>query len=223
MCALLMQFPTTYAATGARSMLAQHGFGMIETLIVLSVMAIAALWAVPVIERASARMRVDAGMREWVALLERARDQTLRTGSVVALCASRVVDARANASAPAPDRPCDPVEPAQACGNDGRVSGARTPETQYGEWECARLVALTHDRFPIEILQAILPDRHVAILGEDHALVFVPPLGRIAGWGRHFDVTPRATSRTREFEPGHCIRIAASGRVRVEGVSCDAF
>lgn len=202
------------------------GFGIVETLIALSVLAISTLWAVPAIEWITTQARFDAGVHEWTRMLERARDEVLRTGLPVSLCpvgpiAMRIVPRRDTCVAEDAVRPC---------------LGAMLPIAQStsradGHWDCARMSSITPDRPTTSLANSAFMDRSLVVAADPIPLTFVPPLGRIAGRPRHVELRPRevdrrlpdrTASRAMGRERARCVLIAASGRVRVREGLCDA-
>ncbi|CAM2148193.1 protein of unknown function [Pararobbsia alpina] len=193
MCDTQIQFGVVLVVRRTWRCPSYSGLSIVETLIVLSVMAVAAVWAVPVLERSATRLRIEAGALEWIAWLERARDETLRTGSVMSLCAGEVVEAADLMGLPL-HRTCVQPDLEQACGRAASAPAARDDVAQSDviTWECANLVSMTHDHKPIAVVQSFVSRRGITVLAKRTPVTFVPPLGRIAGQPRSFEIVSNA-------------------------------
>jgi Tfp pilus assembly protein FimT len=213
-------------AAHALTSCASAGFGIVEILIALSVLAIGTLWAVPAVERIVTQARFDANVHEWTRMLERARDEVLRTGLPVSLCpvgpiAMRIVPRRDTCVAEGAVRPC--------LGEVRPIAQSTSKSDEH--WDCARMLSMTPGRPTTSLVNSARLDRSPVVAADPIPLTFMPPLGRIAGRPRHVELRPRTADRRLSDrsaswvvggERARCVLIAASGRVRVREGLCDA-
>lgn len=93
------------------------------------------------------------------------------------------------------------------------------------------MIGLTLDRSRPALVHASVRHRWLTVVADPVPLTFVPPLGRIAGRPRHFELIPRAgeghlrdrvVSRQAVREWARCMLIASSGRIRLREGLCNA-
>jgi type IV fimbrial biogenesis protein FimT len=195
------------------------GFGLLESMVVLAILAAGTACAAPALAGWRARDRVEAVSRGWLALLQHGRDQAIRTGLQVALCQGRLHNV--------------------AGGQDGECTVTGFPceggnTAGVGDWSCAQLVSVDTEGRAASALTQFSFDANVVVSGDTRPLRFLPPTGRIAGGPRHFEVGQRGTSnvsaRGDAANPGRdgieqggehrCVLVAASGRVRMQHGRC---
>lgn len=198
------------------------GFGLIESMVVLAILAAGAACAAPAFASWRMRDRVEAVSRGWLALLQHGRDQAVRRGVQVTLCQGRL-----HSGAHGQGRDCAGAAP--HCG-DGRMAGP-------GDWSCAQLVSAGSDGRTAVPLTQVSFDADISVLGDAKPVRFIPPAGRIAGGPRHFEIGLRRArgerqrddrrggdrqiaSEIRSESERRCVLVAASGRVRVQRGQC---
>ncbi|WP_158601910.1 pilus assembly FimT family protein [Pararobbsia silviterrae] len=192
------------------------GFGTIEAMLVLAIVAIGALWAAPWIGRWGGHTRVEAASHEWMTLFEHARDEVRRTGRTVAICAAGVGDP---ASTRVSRRACPDAESSAWCSDASLRDAMHLRPSNNVDWHCARFVALTEDRRHIEWLREWAIDPAIRLSGSPRALVFSPPLGR-TGFARGFEIGPRVDADVRDRRAYRCMSIASGGRIRMTEGRC---
>jgi type IV fimbrial biogenesis protein FimT len=170
------------------------GFSLIETMVVVVLLAIGATAATPVFVAWRVRDEVNARANALLGTFAYARNEAIRRKVRVTVC-------RVDAS-----RHC--LANAKAC-----PSGA-------ADWSCgwAVLVEGAETTHPLRT-QPALDD--VAIVSSLTAITFTPPAGQAIGVQRSFDIAPRLPgSATRGAVWRRCIRIAAAGRARISDGTC---
>lgn len=204
------------------------GFGVVEAMIVLSACAISALWVVPSVGEWGLHARVDAGARAWIEALEHARLEVLRTGAPLSLCAAAVRERAASdamvsgiAARDLGARVCADADSVRMCAVPDVSQGASWLP-QFGHtWDCARLVSNAGNPRASYVLREWTFEHAIAMSGDPTPLRFVPPLGRIAGRPRHFEMGPRSGGRERDVRAYRCVLVAASGRIRMREGPCE--
>ncbi|CAB3786490.1 pilus assembly FimT family protein [Pararobbsia alpina] len=176
------------------------GFGLLESMVVLAILAAGTACAAPALASWRARDRVEATSRGWLGLLQHGRDQAVRTGLQVTLCQGWL-----HSGKDGQDGECVAVGP--QC-DGGRTTGA-------GDWSCVQIVSTDSEGRAVSALTQSSFDANVMVIGDTKPVRFMPPTGRIAGGPRHFEVGLRGTAGQRR-----CVLIAASGRVRMVQGGC---
>jgi type IV fimbrial biogenesis protein FimT len=156
------------------------GFGLLESMVVLAILAAGAVCAAPALASWRARDRVEAVSRGWLALLQHGRDQAVRTGLQVTLCQGRL-----HTGGSQQDGECADV--GLQC-DEGRMAGT-------GDWSCAQMVSTDSEGRAAAPLTQFFFDANVMVIGDTKPLRFMPPTGRIAGGPRHFEIGLRGSAR----------------------------
>ena len=171
-----------------------RGFMLIEALVAVAVMAVLAVFVAPSLSFWTMRDRVDAQVRMLLATFAYARSEVLRTGAPVIVC--RLDDA-------------------------GRcIPASRPGQEDSGDWARGYAVATAAAApAPPRILRVIGPARGVTMTASSTPITFTPPAGLAVNRFRSFDVAPAAVGAVRDV-PVRCVRLAASGRARVENKRC---
>jgi prepilin-type N-terminal cleavage/methylation domain-containing protein len=194
------------------------GFGLVESMVVLAILAAGAACAAPALASWRARDRVEAVSHGWLALLQQGRDQAIRTGSQVTLCQGRLHngEGRQDSECALARLPCD---------------GGRTG---MGDWSCVQMVSVDSEGRLVAAATQFSFDANVMVSGDPRPLRFLPPTGRIAGGPRHFEIgqhkreKPTAGGDVAKESPyvaeqpveHRCVLLAASGRVRMQRGRC---
>lgn len=170
------------------------GFSLIESMVVVVLLAILATAATPVFVAWRVRDEVNARADALLRTLAYARNEAIRRKVRVTVCR---VDTERNCLAST-----------KAC-----PSGA-------ADWSCGWAVfAEVAGATRLLRVQPALHD--VGIASVLTALTFTPPAGQAIGMLRNFDVAPRAvTASTNGSQWRRCIRIAAGGRARISDGPC---
>lgn len=172
------------------------GFTLVETLMVVVLLAAIVVLAVPSFVAWRVRDEVDARAKAFAATLAYARSEALRRGVRITVC--RIDAARACLTA---GQPCD----------EG-----------IADWSCGWAVMMERGG-TLSLLRAQPLLASVSITGPQTNLTFTPPAGQLIGAFRSFDVAPQTTSQaTRGARWRRCIRIAAGGRTRISEGACGA-
>jgi type IV fimbrial biogenesis protein FimT len=171
-------------------------FTLIETLVVIALLAVIVMMATPSFVAWQVRDQVDARANALVSTLAYARSEALRRGARVTVC-------RTDAS-----RHC--LGAGQPCGN------------RVADWSCGWAV-LAERGGTSTLLRAHGSVAAVSIAGTQTNLTFTPPAGQLIGTFRSFDIAPRAPSKATQGDKWRrCIRIAAGGRTRITDGACGA-
>ncbi|MFM0483809.1 GspH/FimT family pseudopilin [Paraburkholderia strydomiana] len=172
------------------------GFTLVETLVVVALLAVVVLWATPSFVAWQMRDQVDARAKALVSTLGYARSEALRRGARVTVC-------RTDAA-----RHC--LAAGQPCG------------TGPTDWSCGWAV-LADRGGTLTLLRAHPSLPSVSIVGTQTNLTFTPPAGQLIGTFRSFDIAPRAPLKATQGDKWRrCIRIAAGGRTRIAEGACGA-
>lgn len=155
------------------------GFGLLESMVVLAILAAGIACAAPALASWRARDRVEAVSRGWLALLQHGHDQAVRTGLQVTLCQGRLhsSSARQDSECAAVGFQCD----------EKRMAGT-------GDWSCAQMVSTDFEGRAAAPMTQFFFDANVMVIGDTRPLRFMPPTGRIAGGPRHFEIGLRGTA-----------------------------
>ncbi|WP_341313148.1 GspH/FimT family pseudopilin [Paraburkholderia sp. IMGN_8] len=174
----------------------RRAFTLVETLVVVALLAVIAVIATPSFVAWHVRDQIDARARALASTLAYARSEALRRGARVTVC--RIDAARRCLAA------------GQACG-DG-----------FSDWSCGWAV-LTERGGALSLLRAHPQLAAVSITGTQTNLTFTPPAGQLIGAFRSFDIAPRVPSKATQGDKWRrCIRIAAGGRARIVEGACGA-
>ena len=171
-------------------------FTLVETLVVVALLAVMLVMSAPSFVAWRVRDQVDARAKALVSTLAYARSEALRRGARVTVC-------RTDAA-----RHCLPA--GQPCGN------------AISDWSCGWAV-LAERGGTSTLLRAHGSLAAVSIVGIQTNLTFTPPAGQLIGTFRSFDIAPRTPSKATQGDRWRrCIRIAAGGRTRVVEGACGA-
>lgn len=175
-----------------------RGFTLVETLVVVALIATLALFAVPSFIAWRVRDQVDARAQAMVATLSYARSEALRRGVRVTVCRIDTL------------RHCLAV--GSACG-----SGAT-------DWSCGWAVMADEGSTAPPALLRMQPGlAAINVTGLLTNLTFTPPAGLAIGGFRSFEFAPHAASQTMRGNAWRrCIRIASGGRARIADGACGA-
>jgi len=174
----------------------QTGLTLIETLIVVAILALGAWAATPAFVAWRTRDQVDARANALLASLAYARATAIQLQTRVTVC-------RANDG-----QHC--VAQNVAC-----VSGAT-------DWSCGWAVIFERNGVA-QPLRAQAALDAVAITSRLSSIAFTPPAGQAIGSLGNFEIGPRAsTASTQGTRWRRCIRIAAGGRARITDGACSA-
>lgn len=172
------------------------GFSLIETMVVMVLLAMFVTSSVPVFVAWRVRDQVDARANALLGTLAYARNEAIRRKVRITVCR---VDAA---------RRC--IAPGKAC-----PSGA-------ADWSCGWAV-MAEAAGALSLLRVQPALDEIGIASPGTAVTFTPPAGQAIGALRNFEIAPRiATSATRGAAWRRCIRIAAGGRARVSDGACGA-
>ncbi|WP_028225903.1 GspH/FimT family pseudopilin [Paraburkholderia ferrariae] len=173
-----------------------HGFTLIETVVVLVLLAMCATATTPVFIAWRVRDEVDARANALLGTLAYARNEAIRRKVRITVCR---IDAARNCLA----------------------SGASCP-SGFTDWSCGWAV-VAEDPGVQRLLRAQPALDDVAIVSTLTAMTFSPPAGQAIGVLRSFDFAPRAASAAMRGNVWRrCIRIAAAGRARISDGACGA-
>lgn len=175
---------------------AYRGFTLIETLVVVAILAVIGIMATPSLVAWHVRDQVDARARALFSTLSYARSEAVSRGARVTVCR---IDAA---------RHCLPA--GQAC------------RSGVADWSCGWAVVVERAGAST-VLRAQVELATVSIAGTQTNLTFTPPAGQLIGSFRSFDLAPHLASRDTQGQAWRCcIRIAAGGRPRIADGACGA-
>jgi type IV fimbrial biogenesis protein FimT len=173
-----------------------RGFTLIETLMVVALLAVIAVMAAPSLVAWHVRDQVDARARALLSTLSYARSEAVRRGARVTVCR---------------------VDSARRCLASGQACSAGV-----ADWSCGWAVMVERAGAPM-VLRAQAELAAVSIAGTQTNLTFTPPAGQLIGSFRSFDIAPHFPSSATQGAPWRrCIRIAAGGRPRIVEGACGA-
>jgi type IV fimbrial biogenesis protein FimT len=171
-----------------------NGFSLIETMVVVVLLAIGAAAATPSFVAWRVRDEVNARANTLLGTFAYARNEAIRRKVRITVC--RVDTARHCLAA-----------------NKACPSGA-------ADWSCGWAV-MAEVPGAMRLLRVQPAHDDVAIASQLTAITFTPPAGQAVGVLRNFDIAPRgAGAATRGAPWRRCIRIAAAGRARMSAGAC---
>jgi type IV fimbrial biogenesis protein FimT len=183
--------------TGSASPSRWRGFTLIETLMVVAILAVTAVLATPSFIAWHVRDAIDARARALVATLTYARGESMRRGMRVTVCR---------------------IDAARLCLATTKACAGGTLD-----WSCGWAVIVEPVAGAASVLRSQMDQPDIAVSGVLSQLTFAPPSGQAIGGLRSFDVGPRYPTRaTQGNDWKRCIRIAAGGRVRMTTGACGA-
>jgi type IV fimbrial biogenesis protein FimT len=173
-----------------------RGFSLIETMLVVALLAICVTASTPVFVAWRVRDQVEARAHALLGTLAYARNEAIRRKVRVTVCR---VDAARNCLAAG-----------KAC-----PSGA-------ADWSCGWAV-IAEGIGAMRLLRVLPALEEIGVSSSLTAMTFTPPAGQAVGVLRSFDIAPRlATGVTRGAAWRRCIRVAAGGRARISEGACGA-
>ncbi|WP_322016182.1 GspH/FimT family pseudopilin [Paraburkholderia sp. J12] len=173
-----------------------RGFTLIETVVVVVLLAMCATATTPVFIAWRVRDQVDARANALLGTLAYARNEAIRRKVRIVVCR---------------------IGAARHC----LGSGESCPSGS-ADWSCGWAV-VAEDPGMQRLLRAQPALDDVAIASTLSAMTFSPPAGQAIGALRSFDFAPRvASAAMRGNAWRRCIRIAAAGRARISDGACGA-
>lgn len=172
------------------------GVTLVESLIVVVILAISAAVATPTFFAWRVRDQVDARANALLGTLAYARSEAIRRKARITVCR---IDTQ---------RHC--LEAGTAC-----PSGAL-------DWSCgwAVMAQVGNAQRPLRVQSAL---DEIGVASPLTHIAFTPPAGQAIGAMRKFEVAPRSSGvATSGARWRRCIRIAAGGRARISDGSCGA-
>ena len=175
---------------------AERGFTLVETLVVVALLALIAVVATPSFVSWRLRDQVDARARALMSTLAYARSEALRRGVRITVCR---------------------IDPSHHC-----LAAAQACRSGIADWSCGWAVMVERSgSFSVLRMQPDLAA--VGIAGTLANITFTPPAGQAIGTLRSFDIAPRSVSKATQGSAWRrCVRIAAGGRARIVEGACGA-
>ncbi len=172
----------------------RNGFSLLETMVVVVLLAIGALATTPSFVAWRVRDEVSARANALLGTFAYARNEAIRRKVRITVCR---------------------IDSARHCLAANKVcpSGA-------ADWSCGWAV-MAESPGAMRTLRVQAARDDVAIASQLTAITFTPPAGQAVGVLRSFDIAPRvAATATRGAPWRRCIRIAAAGRARISEGAC---
>jgi type IV fimbrial biogenesis protein FimT len=172
------------------------GFSLIETMVVVVLLAICATATAPVFVAWRVRDEVNARAGALLGTLAYARNEAIRRKARITVCR---VDA---------DRNC--------------LATSKTCPSGAADWSCGWgvMAEIAGAMKPLRVQPAV---DEIGVASSLTAITFTPPAGQAPGVLRDFEFAPRAASAvTSAAAWRRCIRIAAGGRARISDGACKA-
>lgn len=172
------------------------GFTLIETMVVIVLLAVCATASAPVFVSWRARDQVDARANALLGTLTYARNEAIRRKARVSVCR---------------------IDVARHC-----LAAGKSCPSGRADWSCGW--AVMAERAGVSLLLRAQPALdEIAVASGLTALTFTPPAGQTIGSLRNFEIAPRAAAPSmRGTGWRRCIRVAAGGRARVSDGACGA-
>lgn len=170
------------------------GFTLIETMVVIVLLAIGATVSTPVFTAWRVRDQVDARANAMLGTLAYARNEAIRRKARITVCR---------------------VDAARNC-----LAAAKACPSGLADWSCGWAVMFERGGayVPLRVQPAL---DAIAVASGLTAITFTPPAGQTIGSLRNIEVAPRAASAAqRGARWRRCIRIAAGGRARISDGAC---
>lgn len=171
-----------------------NGVTLIESMIVVVLLALCITFAVPNFITWRVRDQVDARANALLGTLAYARGEAIRRHDRITVCR---IDAKRNCLA----------------------SGAACPSGSI-DWSCGWAVMAGADGAwrPLRIQPRL---DEIGVSSPLTSFAFTPPAGQTIGTLRTFEIAPRtATAAMADARWRRCIRIAAGGRARISNGAC---
>lgn len=172
------------------------GFTLIETMIVIVLLALCATATAPVFVSWRVRDQVDARTNALLGTLSYARSEAIRRKVRVSVCR---------------------IDAARQC-----LAAGKSCPSGRADWSCGW--AVMAERAGVLLLLRAQPALdEIAVASGLTALTFTPPAGQAIGSLRNFEIAPRVIAASmRGTGWRRCIRVAAGGRARVSDGACGA-
>ena len=174
------------------------GVTLIESMIVVVLLALCATVATPTFVAWRVRDQIDARAGALLGTLAYARGEAIRRQTRIIVCR---IDAQRNCLA----------------------AGAACPASGLRDWSCGGAVMAGSEGAwrPLRIQSGL---DEIGVASPLTNIAFTPPAGQAIGTLRHFEVAPRASSvaPAKDGRWRRCIRIASGGRARISDGLCEA-
>lgn len=171
------------------------GVTLVESMIVVVLLALCATVAVPTFVTWRVRDQVDARARALLGTLAYARGEAIRRHARITVCR---------------------IDAARKC----LASGVACP-SGWLDWSCGwAVMAVGSDGAsrPLRVQPAI---HDIGVSSSLTSFAFTPPAGQTIGTLRSFEIAPRVTTAAMAGDRWRrCIRIAAGGRARISNGAC---
>ncbi|CAM2180053.1 type IV fimbrial biogenesis protein FimT [Paraburkholderia sacchari] len=172
------------------------GFTLIETMVVIVLLAVCATASAPVFVSWRVRDQIDARTNALLGTLSYARSEAIRRKVRVSVCR---------------------IDAARHC-----LAAGKNCSSGRADWSCGWAVMAERAGMPL-LLRAQPALDEIAVASGLTALTFTPPAGQAIGSLRNFEIAPRAAAPSmRGTGWRRCIRVAAGGRARVSDGACGA-
>jgi type IV fimbrial biogenesis protein FimT len=171
-----------------------RGFTLIETMVVIVLLAICATASTPVFTAWRMRDQIDARANAMLGTLAYARNEAIRRKARVTVCR---------------------VDTARNC-----LAAAKACPSGLADWSCGWAVML--ERAGAYVPLRVQPGLDaVAVASGLTAITFTPPAGQTIGSLRNIEIAPRVPSAAQRGKAWRrCIRVAAGGRARISDGAC---
>ncbi|QGZ62201.1 GspH/FimT family pseudopilin [Paraburkholderia acidisoli] len=172
----------------------RSGFTLLETMIVIVLLAICATAATPVFVAWRVRDQVDARANALLGTFAYARNEAIRRKARITVCR---------------------IDTARHC-----LAAAKACPSGLADWSCGWAVMIERAGAYVP-LRMQPPLDAIAVASTLTAVTFSPPAGQTIGSLRNFEVAPRAPSAAQRGTAWRrCLRIAAGGRARISAGAC---
>jgi type IV fimbrial biogenesis protein FimT len=170
------------------------GYTLLETAVVVALLALSAAATVPSLQAWLLRDRIEAATRNLLDSFDFARAQAQRLGRKVTLCR---------------------VDSAGQCASTTTLCGSGAAQ-RSDNWACGWLVTSTQSGSPAPyVLRRYAPSLGLVVQSPPTALPFTPPAGQVLGSFRDFQIMPADSGKPVSAPQWvRCVRIAAGGRAR---------
>lgn len=172
----------------------RSGFTLLETMIVIVLLAICATASTPVFVAWRVRDQVDARANALLGTFAYARNEAIRRKARITVCR---------------------IDTARNC-----LAAAKACPSGLADWSCgwAVMIERAGAYVPLRIQPAL---DAIAVASTLTAVTFSPPAGQTIGSLRNFEIAPRtASAAQRGAAWRRCLRIAAGGRARISDGAC---
>ncbi|SDC28869.1 GspH/FimT family pseudopilin [Paraburkholderia lycopersici] len=171
-----------------------RGFTLIETMVVVVLLAICATVSTPVFTAWRVRDQVDARANAMLGTLAYARSEAIRRKARITVCR---------------------IDAARNC-----LAAAKACPSGLADWSCGWAVMFERAG-AYAPLRVQPPLDAIAVASGLTAITFTPPAGQSIGSLRNIEIGPRvASAAQRGTGWRRCIRIAAGGRARMSDGAC---